>query len=226
MQPPSNSLKKKWAEIAKTYHEQLSGSAGLAYFEGRGFTLQHAITHGIGYVRDPAPGHEHNAGRLSIPFVSPTGIVQIKFRCIEPHDCDEGGCIKYFGMNGAGAWMYNTRAFLADSPVIAITEGEMDALAVQCHTGIPAIGFPGTNAALADGQAKNQHWYRAFTGYSRVLVVGDGDKAGRKAAQGIAKNITQADVLHLPDGEDANSLLTKPRGIERFREMAGLEDTE
>lgn len=208
------------AKAARAYHDQLSAE-GRAYFESRGFDRQHCVTWGLGYVQAPLIGHEHYQGRVCIPYVSPTGVVQLKFRCIQDHVCKEihPQWDKYVGLAGNGTWMFNTRAFLLDSPEIVITEGELDAMAVQIHTGMPAIGMPGT-------QSIQECWFRAFTGYQRVLVVADGDKPGRDAAKATAKQIIQADVIRLPDGEDSSSLLLQPGGLEHFREMCGLEEDQ
>lgn len=209
--------KQRLAKAARAYLDQLSDS-GAAYFEARGFTPQQCHTWGLGYVKEPEPGHEQYRGRVSIPYITPTGVVQIKFRCIEEHSCKEmHGGTKYLGLTGNGTWMYNTRAFVLDSPEIVVTEGELDAMTVQTRTNVPSVGFPGT-------QSVDEVWYRAFTGYQRVLVVADGDKPGRDAAKAIAKHLSNADVIRLPEGEDSNSLLLKPGGLEQFYEMCGLED--
>jgi hypothetical protein len=172
---------------------------------------------GLGYVSEALPGHEQFKGMLSLPYVTPTGVVGLKFRCMEQHKCSELGHQKYMGLPGAHVLMFNTRAFLADSPVIAVCEGEFDALAVHLLAGIPAVGYPGT-------QAWRPYWDRAFTGYQRVLVIADGDKPGRDAAKAVAKRITQADVVVLPDGEDANSLLIQPDGVQTFLTLCGLDE--
>lgn len=215
MAPPSPSAKKRLTAAAKAYHEQVDESA-QAYFESRGLTPAYCRSAGLGCVKDPLTGHEMFQGMLSLPYITPTGVVGLKFRCMASHKCSELGHQKYMGLPGANVMLYNTRAFLVDSPVIAVCEGEFDALAVHLTAGIPAIGYPGT-------QAWRPYWDRAFTGYQRVLVIADGDKPGRDAAKAVAKRITQADVVMLPDGEDANSLLIQAGGVEHFRELCGLE---
>lgn len=231
MAVPSTSAKKKLATAAKAYHEQLEESDAPAYLTERGLDRLIQVRHGLGCVVKPVVGHEHYAGRVSIPYVTPTGVVQIKFRCIEAHSCEEVGCPKYLGITGAGVWMYNTRAFLVDSPVIGVAEGEIDALSVQEFSGIPCVGFPGATTAVGDETkearpVRHSYWLRAFTGYQRVLVFGDGDSTGRRAANGIAKNIIQADAVIMPDGEDPNSLLTQDGGLAEFRRLCGFEEGE
>lgn len=223
MSLPNSSQKLRLAKAARAYLDQLgvapdgASSEGLVYLEGRGFTPQQCQTWGLGYVAVPEPGHEQYLGRVSIPYITPTGVVQIKFRCIEDHSCKEAhGGTKYLGLTGNGLWMYNTRAFVLDSPEIVVTEGEFDAMAVHTRTNVPSVGFPGT-------QSVDPVWYRAFTGYQRVLILADGDKPGREAAKAITKHLSNADVIRLPDGEDASSLLLKPGGLEQFYEMCGLE---
>lgn len=210
--------KKRLAEAAQTYQGQLRGSAAEAYSEARGFPPAVQADYGLGYVGEPVTGHEQYAGRMCIPYITPTGIVQLKFRCIQQHSCKEvHGGTKYLGLSGAALHMFNTRAFMVDSEIIAITEGEIDAMASQALAGVPAVGFPGATSM-------EPYWHRAFTGYQRVLVLADGDDEGRKAAARIAKTIQQADVIRMPDGEDPNSLIIQPSGLEYFLELCGLED--
>lgn len=204
------------ATAARHYHDQLESV--LPYFEGRGFTRQHCVMFGLGAVEEPLPGHELFKGRAVLPYVTPTGVVGLKFRCPEDHKCSELDHQKYLGLPGAHMLMFNTRAFLFDSEVIVLTEGELDAMAVQMLTGLPAVGYPGT-------QSWQHCWDRAFTGYQRVLIMADGDKPGRDSAKALAKRIPQADVIYLPDRQDSNSLLIQPDGLAHFMELCGLEES-
>jgi len=60
----------------------------------------------LGIVKDPLPGHESYKGRLAIPYITPSGVVDIRFRSINNHP-DEP---KYMGVPGAKTTMYNAQA--------------------------------------------------------------------------------------------------------------------
>lgn len=194
--------------------ELFSHPSGIDYLAGRG--IGHAAKrYRLGFVADPMPGHEAMKGRLSIPYLTASGVVDIKFRCVEHADCKAAHCPKYLGVEGGGGWLYNARAVLAAQEHVVITEGEFDAMAVSALAGIPAVGYPGTST-----WQKSKHWPRVFAGLD-VVVVADGDKPGLDAAKLVAKSIEGARVVAMPDGEDANSFLVQ-RGPDEFRERLGL----
>ena len=196
------------------YQQALADShSGTDYLTGRGL-LGAASRYRLGYVQEPAAGHEAMKGRLSIPYITPAGVVDLKFRCIGPHDCKAERCPKYLGTEGGGGWLYNARAVLAADDRVVITEGEFDAMAVSFTTGIPAVGYPG-----ASTWAKARHWPRVFAGLD-VVVVADGDKPGIEAAKVVARTIPDARIAVMPDGEDANSFLRF--GPDAFRDKVGL----
>lgn len=174
----------------------------------------------LGIVAEPAPGHEPMVGRISIPYLTPAGVVDIKFRCIVDHSCKEMKCPKYLGLPGGGSRLYNARAVLAaHNNVVVICEGEFDAMAVSGLAGIPAVGYPGTDTW---GKPHTAHWPRVFAGLDAV-VVADGDKPGVASAKAVAASLEQARIVHMPEGEDANSMILKD-GPEAFRERLGIAD--
>jgi DNA primase len=142
-------------------------------------------------VVDPAPGHEHVKGRLSIPYMTETGVVDIKFRALD----DSGP--KYLGLPGARPRLYQASVTLVPSSLVVVTEGEMDALVMWRCVGVPAVGVPGANQW-------QPHWGRVLDGYQTVLVVGDGDEAGRRFAKTMAGRIEGAVPVEMPDGYDVN----------------------
>lgn len=181
----------------------------------RGFDIGMRHRYRLGVVAEPMPGHEMMTGRLAIPYITPAGVVDIKFRCITPHDCKATQCRKYLATEGGGSRLFNARAVLAAEDQVVICEGEFDAMAVSALAGIPAVGYPG-----ADTWSKNAHWPRVFAGLDAV-VVADGDKHGVAAAKTVARSLDAARIVFMPDGEDSNSMILK-EGPEAFRERIGL----
>jgi hypothetical protein len=204
---------------AKSYFDARDDRT-LAYFNSRGISEQALVDFRIGTVLTPAEGHELYVGRACIPYMTPTGVVNLKFRCIEDHDrCDDYGHKKYYALSGYGTRLYNVLALAKDSPSIAITEGEVDAISVQSVLGMPTVAYPG-----ATQWQGNPHWPLIFEGYSRVYVIADGDKAGRDAAKEVAGSMRQADIVSCPDGEDANSLLRTEEGQQWLSSKLHLGD--
>lgn len=205
-------------QSTESYHRQLEASAfstdALKYLYARGlgeFTGRYSL----GVVTEPWPGHEMMTGRISIPYLTPAGPVDLKFRCIADHDCKAEHCPKYLGLEGGGGRLYNARAVLAANNTVVICEGEFDAMAVSGLAGVPAVGYPGT-----DTWQRGKHFPRVFAGLD-VVVLADGDKPGVSAAKVVAKSIPGARIVHMPNGEDANSFLLA-HGADAFRERLGL----
>jgi len=184
------------------YHHNLEGSPGQEYLAERG--LAEATKFRIGYVAEPLRGHEMFTGFLAIPYLrwSPDNgwaVASIRFRCIEQHEHTGHG--KYMTAPGDKPRLYNTPALLKPSPVIAITEGEIDAVTAQL-CGVPAVGVPGANSW-------QDHFREPFLGYREVLVLTDGDSAGAQFGHGIASVLPNAKVIPMPPGEDVNSVVVK-----------------
>jgi DNA primase len=187
------------------------------YLLARGFDVGIRHRYRLGVVGEPTPGHEMMTGRLAIPYLTPAGVVDIKFRCIADHSCKEANCPKYLATEGGGGRLYNARAVLAAEETVVICEGEFDAMAVSALAGIPAVGFPGAGSWRDKSAA---HWPRVFAGLDAV-VVADGDKPGAEAAKTVARSLDAARIVHMPDGEDSNSMILK-EGPEAFKERIGI----
>ena len=87
-------------EIAtETYSQQLD-EAGR-YLTSRGITKEAAQKHRLGFVASPMIGHEDMIGRLSIPYVTPAGVVEMRFRSIDPNTNP-----KYLSRVGSKTHMY------------------------------------------------------------------------------------------------------------------------
>lgn len=188
------------------YHADLNGSPADEYLRTRGLgfpsTKEALDRFNLGYVNDPLPGHEMYRGYLAIPYLRWSqdqvwSVVSIRFRCIQDHDHKGHG--KYMTLAGDRPRLYNTLALLKDSPRIAITEGEIDAITAQV-CGIPAVGAPGA-------QSWQQHFREPFLGYREVFVLADGDEAGMQFARTIAGSLPNAKIIPSPEGQDVNSFV-------------------
>ena len=173
----------------------------------------------FGYVQDPFPQHSGMVGRLCIPYLDAGGFPRaLKFRCSELHSCKDAGCIKYLGEEGSEPRLYNPGALLDDdADTLYVTEGELDC-AVLHQEGLTAVAYPGTG-----------NWRPHFTraigpDWQRIVVVADGDDAGRGAAKKVAKEL-RGDVIECPQGHDISSLYAKG-GRRGLVELLGLDEPE
>jgi hypothetical protein len=197
---PSDSQKSYLGDLAHRYHETLD-EATLSYLAARGIDRGAADGYLLGLVVDPDPVHQQYEGRLSIPFITPTGVVYIRFRCLEDHDCKENFHGKYEGVSGETTHLYNVGSLHLPGDTVAITEGELDSL-VSSEAGMPAVGVPGATNW-------KPFYYRLFDDYERVIVVGDGDTAGREFVATLARNLPNAIRRPMPEGLDVNSFVLK-----------------
>ena len=166
----------------------------------RGFTPETAARARLGWVNQPAEGHEKFQGCLSIPYHLGDGRTVSTFSFRRP----EGVKPKYDKERGKPAALYGVQ--YVDEPIVYLTEGELDALVLR-QMGLAAIGVPGATNFKPG-------WKLLFRDTDKVVVVFDGDEAGRKAANKIARQVgevTRVDIADMPEGEDANSLYLKNR---------------
>lgn len=206
MRLPSDSQRNFLRVATEKYHANLSGSPADEYLRSRGLgfpsTAEAVSRFQLGYVSDPLPGHEMFKGFLAIPYLRWSqdqiwSVVSIRFRCINDHDHKGHG--KYMTLAGDCPRLYNTLALLKDSPRVAITEGEFDAITAQV-CGIPTVGVPGA-------QAWQPHFREPFLGYRDVYVLSDGDEAGMQFANIVAGSLPNAKIIPCPDGQDVNSFV-------------------
>lgn len=198
MARPSDSYKNWLGKIADRYHNDLSSEA-LTYLADRGIRRKAVSGGRLGLVSNPDPMHEPFQGRLSIPFITPTGVVYMRFRCLEDHNCKEENCQKYLGPTGEPAHLYNVQALHDADITIGICEGELDAL-VSTNAGFPCVGVPGSHNW-------KPFYYRLFDDFQRVIVLGDGDKAGREFTTKLIHEIPEAEAKLIPDHQDVNEFI-------------------
>ena len=197
----SASQRASMSKAAQHYHQYVAAAA--SYLEERGLWDEELVgTFLLGVVVDPAPGHEAYRGRLSIPYVTPSGVVNFRFRSLD------GRGPKYLGP-GAATNLFNVMALHQPGSLAVVCEGELDAVAATA-AGLIAVGVPGA-------QAWKAHYARLLQEYERVIVAADGDEAGANLGAVVKSAIEHAEVRLMPDGHDVNSFLLE-RGEDAFYE--------
>ena len=180
---------------------------GLAsqWLEGRGLTVADVAPYRLGVVVDDSPESRPYKRRLAIPYLTPAGVVDIRFRALD----DRGP--KYLSRPGAEGHLYNVGALWRDSDVIAICEGEIDALVMDTFSGIPAVGIPGVHLW-------KKHYSLLFNDYERVIILGDGDEAGRDFAASLAEKVPNSIPVAVGRGMDVNDLF-QSQGVPGLRHL-------
>lgn len=205
-----STLQRASLEEATTAYAAGIGPA-VPYLQGRGLSAAQADTFRLGFVGDDnvALGDEDYVGRLAIPYITPSGVVDIRYRAIG----DNPGP-KYLSRPGAVSHLYNVLAFGVETANICVTEGEIDTIVAQGLCGLPSVGVPGANNW-------KDHFRLLFMDYDRVFVLCDGDQAGREFGKRLGKELDNAVIVHLPDGHDVNSLYLA-EGQEAVLSVVGL----
>lgn len=202
---PSRTMKDGLEQATQDYQLQLKESPGEQSLLSRGITRESLEDFRLGYVANPSPGDDRFEGHIAIPYLTVSGVVTMRFRRV----IGEGS--RYNGHSGAQAWPFNVRALQTEGPIF-VCEGELDAIvATQC--GLPAIAFPGANS-----------WKRVYgrmLRFHEVYVLADGDEAGRKFAEAVARDVPGTKIAEMPPGEDVNSVFLSS-GEMGLREWAGL----
>lgn len=188
----TDAARKSLAEAVDRYHSQVD-LAG-PYLSARGIGRVEANTFQLGFVTGDNPADADYAGRLAIPYLTPAaGPIDIRYRAISPDDQP-----KYLSRPGAESHPFNVKDLLVESDAIYVCEGELDAV-ISSSVGLPTIGIPGASAF-------KPHYRLLLQDYERVVVLCDGDEAGRQFGKAIAKEIDTAVPISLPDGMDVNDL--------------------
>jgi DNA primase len=126
-------------------------------------------------------------------------VVNLRFRCLQPHDCKDVDCPKYLSMDGMDNNLFNVLDLKKDSPFLVIAEGEIDVMSWSL-AGVPAVGPSGVES-----------WEKWFSrcvedaAFEVVYSAGDGDKAGGKFNNLMAREV-KARPLRIPRDADSNAL--------------------
>ena len=180
------------------------------YLRSRGIPIEIARLARLGVVAEPEVGHEIYQGRLSIPYITKSGVVDLRFRSLNPAVEP-----KYMGLTGADTKMYNVLDIERAGDFIGVCEGELDTLTMSACVGIPCIGVPGANSW-------KKHYTRLLADFERVYIFSDGDQPGKEFANSLARELP-CTVVQFPDGEDVNSYYTS-HGAAAILQKAGLLD--
>ena len=174
------------------------------YLASRGIPMEAARLAQLGVVAEPEIGHEQYAGRLSIPYITKTGVVDLRFRSLNPAVEP-----KYMGLTGAETKMYNVLDIDRAGDFIGVCEGELDTITMSSCIGIPCIGVPGANSW-------KKHYTRLLADFERVFIFADGDQPGTEFARSLARELPVT-IVQLPEGEDVNSMYVS-NGAHYFRD--------
>jgi DNA primase len=164
---PSASVLRGLAEATDRYHEQLLSPEGERHFDylnvERGLDYQTILHFKLGAVLDANVSHEQALGMISIPYLTPAGTVQIRFRKAPW----EAKGPKYWQTSGSQIRMFNTNLLLDPDRTVYVCEGEFDAMAAT-QAGLPAVGIAGVNGW-------RDHFYLMLAGFDRVIFLADHD---------------------------------------------------
>lgn len=205
----STEQKSLLTDVAAKYYEGINHQTA-SYLASRGITKEVAATFLLGTVKDPAPGHEHANGCLSIPYITQSGVVGIKFRRID------GSQPKYIWPTGQKIGMYNVKDLILDTDTMCICEGEIDTIILSGMCGIPAVGVAGVS--------QWKPWFPPmFEGYKRIFVFADNDvkedgrNPGMELAKRIKEDLSSAIVVNLPENKDVNDMFLS-NGVNWFKD--------
>lgn len=195
--------------LEKATHKYAANiSLAQDYLASRGIPLEVARLAQLGVVVEPEAGQEAFVGRLSIPYVTKSGVVDLRFRALNPAVEP-----KYMGMTGAETKMYNVLDVERAGDYIGVCEGEIDTLTLSGLVGIPCVGVPGANSW-------KKHYTRLLADFERVFIFADGDQPGKEFASSLARELPVT-IIQLPDGQDVNSMFVQD-GSDYFHQKVGL----
>lgn len=220
---PSNSTKASLEKSCQHYQEMLTegeeGRASVNYLKLRGVTKETAAYFRLGLVKDPLPesGHDFMTGRLAIPYITQTGIVQMRFRAI-PYDGIPGNpepSPKMLSEADAGTTLYNVTALSPQNQTIYLCEGESDTWAAH-QSNLPTIGVPGARA-----------WKRVFSRafkFRRLVILADNDDHGEglEFAQKVQADVRGTRIVLMPKEYDVSKFVNE-EGEQALRSLVGVE---
>jgi DNA primase len=188
----SNSQRQFLLQATQEYAQHIHRAA--EYLATRGLSVDEASQFHLGVVENPLPGHEGYKGKLAIPYVTPSGVVDLRFRSINGEDP------KYMGLPGAKTTMFNAQAVLNADQYICVTEGEIDTITVSTKTSHPAVGIPGANNW-------KPFYSKILDDFDTVIVLADGDSPGLEFGKKISRELGNVNIVQMPDGHDVNSIV-------------------
>ncbi len=104
---------------------------------------------------------------------------------------------------------YNlTESYTSD--YICVTEGEIDCITLSVKTNHPAVGIPGANNW-------KPFYTRILDDFDTVIVLADGDGPGLEFGKKIGKELSNVNIIQMPEGHDVNSIVHK-EGVDFINE--------
>jgi DNA primase len=203
----TDNAKRLLEEQTARYQEGVERVA--AYLSNRGITKEAAHIHRLGYVGSDNPADTEYAGRISIPYITVTSVVDLRFRAVD--DVKP----KYLSRAGAKTRLYNVTDLMKESTTLYVCEGEIDTITVSTLCGLPSVGVPGANNW-------QNHFKLLMQDYAKIVVLCDGDEAGRQFGKTICKEVDNAIAISMPDGMDVNDLYVSG-GREAVLRQVGYE---
>jgi len=202
----SKSQRELLARATENYERNL-GEA-LPYLASRGITEATARMFRLGFVANPETGHELYQGKLAIPYLTPSGVIDIRFRSLNN---DSGP--KYLSRPGATTHIYNIGALTQDSSMLVVCEGEIDTI-IATQVGFTAVGLPGANNW-------KPYYSRVLDGWDKIMLFCDGDNAGREMAKTISRELDNVFPVFMPDNQDVNDVFLT-EGADGLRRRVGI----
>lgn len=186
---------------AEYYHRQLMGSGKLDWLvKQRRIGLRAIRAFRLGYVGAPAvEAHQRYTGMLVIPYLDAYDHERtLRFRSFN-------GGPKYFSLPGARSHLFAVR--YSEESKVYITEGELDAITIW-QTKRRAVGVPGSTSW-------KDHWRWLFRSCDEVVVVFDGDEAGKRGTAKILQSLQTVApyvrAVEMPEGSDVNDVFRSSR---------------
>lgn len=203
-------LSKSQRELLAKATENYEGSLGeaLPYLTSRGIAEATARMFRLGFVANPETGHELYQGKLAIPYLTPSGVIDIRFRSL---NADSGP--KYLSRPGASTHIYNIGALSQDTGMLVVCEGELDTI-IATQVGFTAVGLPGANNW-------KPYYSRVLDGWDKIMLFCDGDNAGREMAKTISRELDNVFPVFMPDNQDVNDVFLA-EGAEGLRKRVGV----
>jgi hypothetical protein len=91
---------------------------------------------------------------------------------------------KYLGLAGPPAtWPFGAHVAATGGYALAICEGAVDALSVQAHLGVAAIGLPGAQPRIP------KHWLELLRRWQRLVLAHDPDPSGDSGAEYLVASL-------------------------------------
>ena len=189
LQPLSPTQKEMLEEAVSTYQAHITPEVAK-YLLDRRIGREEAVTHRLGLVADPSPGHEKYRGMLAIPYLDRNGQpLTVRFRCLQEHNHRDYFHGKYNTIAADIPRMYGIGSIHRAGQDIHVTEGELDRI-VLCKLGLHAVAIPGANMWFGRHR-------RMLAGFNRVWVWSDPDDAGAELLGKITRALRSAKAVRL-----------------------------